>query len=352
MKSFSHRSTDYIVCRMECIMNINEIAKMAGVSRATVSRYLNDGYVSEEKKQQIRRVIEETGYKPSVQARQLRSGQSRLIGVIIPKINSDSIGRMVAGISQVLAEKGYQLLLGNTDNHEKEELKYMKLFQASHVDGIILIGTILTKEHYKCMKQMDVPVVVLGQQAQGYSCVYYDDYHAARDVTQRLLKKARHAGYIGVTKKDQAAGKDRCRGFLDAVAAWKEEMGQQAEFDPERDMAEALFRIESGYEQMKQLLTRSPEVDAVFCATDNIAIGAMTYLREQRIRVPKQIRLAGIGDTVLGQVSAVGLTTVHYYYKTSGVEAANMLLGILESGKDIRREVKMGYKVIVRDSVL
>ena len=82
-------------------MNINEIAKLAGVSRATVSRFLNDGYVSEDKKEKIRKVIEETGYKPSAQAQTLRTKKTNLIGVIIPKINSASISRMVAGISAV-----------------------------------------------------------------------------------------------------------------------------------------------------------------------------------------------------------------------------------------------------------
>ena len=104
-------------------MNINEIARLAGVSRATVSRYLNDGYVSDEKKAVIRKVIEETGYQPSSQAQMLRTKKTKLVGVIIPKINSDTVGRMVAGISDVLNRSGYQLLLANTDNNIEEELK-------------------------------------------------------------------------------------------------------------------------------------------------------------------------------------------------------------------------------------
>ena len=87
-------------------MNINEIAKLAGVSRATVSRYLNDGYVSAEKRQIIRRVIEETGYQPSSQAQMLRTKKTKLVGVILPKINSNTISREVAGISDILTQKG------------------------------------------------------------------------------------------------------------------------------------------------------------------------------------------------------------------------------------------------------
>ena len=97
-------------------MNINEIAKLAGVSIATVSRYLNNGYVSEEKKKNISRVIEETGYQPSSQAQRLRTKKTKLVGVILPKIDSNTISREVAGISDILTKKGYQLILANTNN--------------------------------------------------------------------------------------------------------------------------------------------------------------------------------------------------------------------------------------------
>ena len=97
-------------------MNINEIAWLAGVSRTTVSRYLNNGYVSEEKKEKIRKVIEETGYQPSTQAQMLRTKKTKLVGVVLPKINSDTISREVAGISDVLAKRGYQIILANTNN--------------------------------------------------------------------------------------------------------------------------------------------------------------------------------------------------------------------------------------------
>ena len=88
-------------------MTIKEIAQLAGVSSAAVSRYLNGGYVSDEKKEQIRKVIEETGYQPSAQARILRTKKACLVGVVVPKINSESISRVTAGIEQVLSRRGY-----------------------------------------------------------------------------------------------------------------------------------------------------------------------------------------------------------------------------------------------------
>ena len=98
-------------------MNISEIAKLAGVSSAAVSRYFNNGYISEEKKEAIRKVVEQTGYRPSVQAQTLRTKKTKMIGVIVPKVASTSIGKIVEGILSVLNESGYQMLLAVTQNN-------------------------------------------------------------------------------------------------------------------------------------------------------------------------------------------------------------------------------------------
>lgn len=327
-------------------MTINEIAKMAGVSRATVSRYLNDGYVSEEKREKIRAVIEQTGYEPSAQARQLRSNCTRLIGVILPKINSVSVSRMVAGISQVLAAQDYQILLGNTDNDPAKELKFFSVFQANRVDGIILIGTVITEEHKRFIRESGIPVVVMGQCVKECSCVYHDDYGVAKALTAVLLRHAKHPGMIGVFEKDVATGVQRKKGFADAL----QDAGYT--FDEENDREIAEFSMQSGYEHMRALLQKKPDIDAVFCATDSIAFGAMAYLHEQGRKIPEEICLTGIGDNEMGEVAATKLTTAHYYYKTSGEEAANMLLEVIADGGRSRREVKMGFAIKEKDSTL
>ena len=144
-------------------MTIREIAQLAGVSNAAVSRYLNGGYVSGEKKERIKKVIQETGYQPSMQARTLRTKKACLVGVVVPKINSESISRVTEGVGQVLSERGYHMLLASTDNQADKEVMYMKIFENYPVDGIILIGTMITAQHRKFLKESRVPVVVIGQ---------------------------------------------------------------------------------------------------------------------------------------------------------------------------------------------
>ena len=321
-------------------MNINEIAELAGVSRATVSRYFNNGYVSAQKREMIQRVIEKTGYKPSAQAQMLRTKKTKQVGVIIPKINSESISRMVAGISTELKAAGFWLLLADTENQEREEVEYLKLFSQNQVVGIILVGTIMTPAHKKALQALQVPAVVLGQRAEGCSCVYQDDYGAAKESVRMLLKGARSIGCIGVTRRDKAAGEARFQGFLDAVKEagipWEESFYE-----------ESGFSAEDGYEAMKRLLARHPSLDAVFGATDSVALGALGYLQKAGVSVPGQTAVSGVGDTALGRIITPGLSSIHFFYQTSGQEAAKLLLELM-NGNPAAKEVKMGYRIQTR----
>lgn len=323
-------------------MTINEIAQLANVSRATVSRYLNNGYVSEEKRRRIARVIDQTGYIPSQQARNLRRGKTKFVAVIIPKINSESIGREVAGITSVLTASDYSVLLANTDNDETAEVAYLEtLRDTSRADGIILIGTVITDAHRRLFEELQVPIVVLGQHVSGANCVYFDDYNSIYDLTLCCMADCKRPAFIGVTERDYATGHLRTQAFLDAVAA--------EGLDPAKVVVErGTFSIESGVELAEKILRAHPETDALVCATDEIAAGAMSKLRDMGLRVPEEVRVTGLGDSSLASVLTPRLTTVHYYYRTSGVEAARMLVEAMEQGEAVPREMKMGYKLVLR----
>lgn len=322
-------------------MTINEIAKLSGVSRATVSRYLNDGYVSEENRANIKRVIAETGYVPSSQAQNLRSKKTKLIGVIIPKINSDTVSRMVSGISEVLKESGYELLLGNASNDVNEELRLLELFQENKVDGVIFSASIFTTRHKQLLKKYKIPIVIMGQRLEGYSCVYNDDYYAVRSITSQLLKHGNNPCYIGVTQKDIAVGSKRQKGFMDAL--------KESDMDCEESrILEADFNETSGYEMCRKMFERDSNRDILVCATDNIALGAIKYLNETGKKVPEDVQVSGVGDTYICKWVTPSLTSVHLYYKTCGMEAAGMMLEKLEKNSKINKEMKMSYELVLR----
>lgn len=330
-------------------MTINEIAKMAGVSNAAVSRYLNGGSLSEEKRERIRDIIEETGYQPDTYAQMLRTKKIRQIGVIVPKINSNAVAAVTAGISKVLSEEHYMFLLANTDNDEHKELEYLNLFRANRVAGVILLATVITPEHEALFSSLNIPIVLVGQKHGKLPCVYHNDYEAPKELDNMLFSTGRtHVGYIGVTEQDVAAGHLRKKAFLDAAA----EHGI-----PEENLHIVIgdFSTKSAYENTKRLLKEVPELDGIVCATDNGAIGAIHAIKEAGKRIPEDIAVTGIGDSWTCEVVEPGLTTAHYYYEESGEEAARMLMSILEpKGTNPTRAVRqtmLGYDIRRRGSI-
>lgn len=322
-------------------MTINEIAEMAGVSRATVSRYLNDGYVSEDKKEKIRAVIEATGYMPSTEARTLRTKKTHRIAVIIPRINSDSISRMVQGMSKVLSAQGYKMLLINTFNDVDEEIRSLDSVRKNVVDGVIFMATLFSERHRKCLREMNFPVVVLGQKIEGFPCIYHDNFSAGLGLGRMLGEKCSKPAYLGVTREDRAVGLDRWQG----VAAGLRERGIDPDTIPN---ITADFSMESGYLAAKTLLELTDQVDGIVCATDSIAVGAMKYLREQGKR---DVKIAGFGDSKISKVVDPELTTVHFYYMTSGEEAAKLILERIENPNAAVKQLQIGYEIIARASL-
>ena len=337
-------------------MTIKEIAKLAGVSSAAVSRYLNGGYVSDEKKEQIRKVIEETGYQPSAQARMLRTKKACLVGVVVPKINSESISHITAGVEQVLSERNYQMLLAGTDNTPTKEIEYMRLFENYPVDGIILVGTMITAEHRRFLKESKVPVVVIGQHTKFANCIYHDDYGAGEAMGRAVAAKSKkEIAYIGVSREDKAAGAAREDGFRTGLKS----MGKELK---EENYKVSEFTTKSGYEKVLELLNEKHDIDIISCATDTIAAGAIeaihAYVGSQ---IPKNvedtgsrfryilentsIQVTGFGDNQLLKAVTGGIPTVHFGYKTSGIRGAELLLDVIERGENIPVEVKLGYRL-------
>ena len=327
-------------------MDINEIARLAGVSRATVSRYLNNGYVSQEKRQLISRVIQETGYVPSQSAQQLRTGKTGLVGVVIPKVHSQSVARMLAGITEGFLGTEYHTLLSNTNNDPEEEIRCLRAFaERPRVDGVILIATVITDQHLEALRALTVPVVILGQKLEGFSCVYHNDYRATLDVARIAVRTAQHPAFIGVREDDVAAGAMRHKAFLDAC----HEAGIEPR--PEQQVV-GDFTVESGYLCCEQVMDAAPDTDAIVCATDDIALGALVCLREYGHDVPNDVQVTGVGDSELSRILVPSLTSAHLFYKTSGYDATRILLKAMENGDEIPRLLKMGYETYARNSTL
>ena len=325
-------------------MTMKELARLAGVSPAAVSRYLNGGSLSREKRAVIRAAIEKTGYQPDVAAQMLRTRTTDLVGLIVPKLDSESVSRFVAGATEILTAEGYICQIGVSANDPRKELSYLHLFQNRSLAGILLMGTVLTPELEAFLQTAEIPVVVAGQQFQGVPCVYHDDFNAARDLCRLVLRRGRRRiTYIGATEQDAAAGRSRWRGVRAAL--------EEAGLDPGSLAVEiSSFEVEGGRAAAERLLARVPDLDAVVCATDRMAFGAIQALRERGKRLPEEVSVTGIGDSWAGALIRPHLTTAHFYYRTCGETAARLLVERIGTAEPIQ-QIMLSYTIQERESV-
>ena len=327
-------------------MTIKDIAKEAGVSTAAVSRYFNGGSLGEEKRECIRKVVQKHGFSPNQAASSMRTGKSNEIGVIVPKIHSDSLSQLIHGIATGLAEKDYTMIVGCAEGDTDREVHYIKTMENNGMDGIILMGTVMTPYLMDTIKNCSIPVVITGQSFAGVPCVYYDDKNAMRELAAMMLKKRKHIAYIGAIEEDVAVGKTRRLGALKAF----EEAGR----DP-KEMVSVVsgFEIEDGYEAMKKILAKHKKTDGVLCATDSMALGAMLAIKDAGKRIPEDISLAGIGNSRPGRVTTPQLTTVRLFFEQCGETAVSLIMNMIGAEKKSLpiSQIKLGYEIIERGSI-
>jgi LacI family sucrose operon transcriptional repressor len=325
-------------------MNISKIAQLAGVSPATVSRYLNKGYVSAEKRQKIREVIEQTGYSPSPSAQTLRTGRNHLIGVIVPQLSSEPVAKMVDGISDALKDSSYQLLLANTSNDVEKELEFLKIFRNNNVDGVIFMGTMMSPRHTAMMRTYQKPLLLLAQRDENFPCVYFDDFTASYQATEILLQKGcHHIGYLGIALKDRAVGRERRSGYVEALRAY------HVPFRPEY-VEECAFSPDSGATAVQRLLNKGLPLDGLFCGTDQIAFGAIRRLEEHDLTVPEQVRVIAVDNCKMAELFIPRLSSIDLSHRTGGREAGTILLKMLQDPAYRAESAKMCCQVHRRES--
>lgn len=287
-------------------MTMKELARLAGVSSAAVSRYLNGGSLSPEKREIIRRAIAETGYQPDAAAQALRTKTTDIVGLIVPKLDSESVSRLAAGAAAVLSNEGYLCQFAISHNDPERELFYLSLFRKHQVAGAIVVGTTDSPRHGE-LREQTFPVVVTGQKLKQTPCVYYDDAGAAAELTRLLLARGRRKVCYLSMSGQEAVGPARRQGVVDALReAGLEILAQEA----------ASSDLSDGRAAMERLLAVAPEVDAVVCATDRIAFGAMEALRAAGREIPRDVSVVGMGDSWACEMAAPQLTTAHFYYRT------------------------------------
>lgn len=320
---------------------IQDIAKLAGVAKSTVSRYLNNGSVSEKTKRKIEKAINDTGYMPNAFAQSLKAKQTNIIGTIIPRLDSYATSRTLIGIDEQLKEMNYQMLISNSNQNLEREIESIYSLVRQKVAGIILLATIITEEHLKVFQEIDIPVLLVGQEHDDVYSVIHDDLAAGYAMGKHVLSLGhRKIAFLGVSERDVAVGIHRKEGFMKSVNEL-----------PDCDVRyyETTFSISGSLEKVPEIMkTFQPSV--IVCATDNIAIGAMKAAYTEGLAIPEDISITGFGGYEITEMIHPGLTTAKFFYKDAGVLAAKSILSLLK-GEDIPMKTVSDFTLIERESV-
>mgnify|MGYP001940145909 CR=1 FL=1 len=323
-----------------CMTSLKDIAKIAGVAKSTVSRYLNQGQVSEKTKEKIRQAIEETGYRPNNLARSLKSQSSKLIGVVIPRFDSGATSSVLKGLDQAAFQSGYQLLIINSNLDRKREAENLKILANQKVAGIILLASHLSPQLIQQIDQLPLPIIVLGQKADQLSYICHDDYQAGYKVASHLADlNYQNIFYIGVSSKDPAVGIDRKKGFLESCNHY----GQRVK------VIQSNFSKEDNYKLAQKLLKDNLPATYIACATDHMAIAFLKAAQELNYVIPDQLAISGFGGYNDFDYYYPGLTTVKYPYQESGTLAFHSLLDLI-SGQSSQVQTVLDNQLLIRES--
>lgn len=327
---------------------IRDIAKMAKVSRSTVSLALNDSpRMNDGTKKKILKLIERVGYRPNQAARNLVSKESGTILAILPEIGhvfSDYyFSESVSGIFEVATGRGYHLMMEMATEAFRAENRALKLFNQHTVDGVLCVGA-RTDDHYITeLAAAGCPVVLVNSALPDVCQVVGANEPAA-------FRAVRHLHSLGHTRIAHIAAPtyytmmaDRRAGYLHAV--------QKLKLDASEDLvAEGHFGQRSGGEAMRKLLKRSQRPTAVYAANDLMAIGAMNVILEAGLRIPEDIAIVGSGGIQLGMYVKPNLTTIQQSMYAIGQSACELLFDKLENRKIYKPRLEIGMRLVVRES--
>jgi LacI family transcriptional regulator len=331
-------------------LTLEDIGRLAGVSRSTVSRVINDqASVRPDVRERVQEVIRRTGYTPNAAARSLVSGRTGLVGLVIPSrvhslFQDPYFGKLIQGITAACNRSGVSLTLFLLQNESEEEALYPRVANPGFLDGLILTATRMRDPLLGRMAFSDMPIVVVGRpDVEGVSYVDVDNYDGARQVASFLCGSGyRRIGLIGAPT-DTTAGLDRLSGFVEGLAACGLALDPRLRVDGDYSAA-------SGYEAMHRLLEQRP--DAVFAASDTMAMGALRALREAGIDVPGEMGLVGFDGSPASATSNPPLTTVLQRVTETGARAVEVLNELVAGTERAPIVDKQPVELIVRESTV
>jgi LacI family repressor for deo operon, udp, cdd, tsx, nupC, and nupG len=328
---------------------IQDVAKLADVSTATVSRALaTPERVSPEARARVLEAIAKTGYVPNPAARTLRSQKTYMVLVVLPDLSNTFFSKILRGIEETLFEAGYGMIISDLDGSPEKEAHFAAFTAAGRVDGAILLNGHLfgqSREGEGQPARIKIPLVAVCEAIPGADIpqIEIDNRAAAYGMTQHLASLGhRSIAYVSGPASN-ILERERFQGFKDGL----ETAGLP--FDPALVLP-GDYTIEAGVRAGQDLVARPTRPTAVFCTSDEMAIGLMRTLFSAGLRVPEDISVAGFDDIEFAAVAEPPLTTIHQPRRELGQAAASALIELLQ-GRPSPKRIRLETELVIRDSV-
>ncbi len=323
-----------------------DVAALAGVSMMTVSRALRGtGQVSPELTEKIKLAAERLNYIPDQAAQALASSKSAAVGMLIPALSNTVFSDLLEAAHSVLFPQGIQVLIGNTHYDPEQELRLLRNFLSYRPSGLIVTGFDQYPETRKLIQASGIPcvhVMEIGNDDSSYSVGLSHTAAAMEAVNYLLAKGRRRIAFIGAHMDPRT--QQRHKGYQTALI-------QQSALDLALECCVPQpASVGLGGTLFRTIMSKHPDIDAVFCSNDDLAQGAMFEALRLGIRIPDQVAIVGFNDVEQSAHSVPRLTTVRTPRSEIGDHAAHMLLDLMRGKPVSPRTIDVGFELIIRDS--
>jgi LacI family transcriptional regulator len=332
-------------------ITIKDIAKKLNISIATVSRAFNDkNDIKLDTKNLILKTAKEMGYRPNPMAKKLTQKRSLTIGIVVPEFLNSFFPEVIIGAQEILFEKGYQVLITQSNENFETELSNIKALEDSMVDGIIISQTSETKnvEYYQKLINSGFPIVFFNRVCNEISSskILFNDYKWAFFATEHLINQGYRNIYHLKGKESLSLTNDRMRGFVEAHSKHKLTITKEQIVPTGFDMAD-------GQRVANEMINNGIIPDAIFASNDPSAIGAMQVFIKRGFKIPEDIAFVGFTESRMGAIIDPPLSSVLQPAKEMGREAARLVLEQIENPLTFKPQIiVLNGQLNIRESSL
>ncbi len=331
-------------------VTIHDIAKKLNLAASTVSRALQDNpVISSGTRSLVKRIALEMGYRPNVQAANLRTRRTNTIGVVVPLINRYFFSSVISGIEEIAYGNGFTVTISQSNDNFEKECKITQTLFDNRVDGVIVsIGMQTTTfEHLKLFSERNIPIVFFDRVVDEIEAhkIVVDDYGGGYRVTEHLINQgAKTIAHIG-GPLNLKIYVNRQKGYCDALKKAGLEVNNSL-------IINTMLSTEEGTEAIIKLLNNETRPDAIFCANDTSALSVIVYLKKKGIRVPEDIAVIGFSNEPFSEVVSPSISTIKQPGFLMGQKAAQLIIQqILHKKEEPHfRTIVMPTEIIIRES--